>query len=883
MGRTTSAGTGSVLVQRGRYDSPFFRSKFRVPSPPRHFVHRPRLVRLLDDLSAYPVVALVAPAGAGKTALAADWIRSTGRRAAWLAIDEGDRDPRKLMTALAAAVDELAPGCAEAMMAVLRRPHGSTEAVLALVDVLEQAAASPAVLVIDDVHLVDEDPEAAAGLASFVEHKPAWLDLLLVGRRQLALPVHRLRAGGALADLSFEALRFSEDEALTMLTGLCPDAEPEELPDAAHWAGGWAAALQLAALAVRSRRISGLPHPRSGEEIPDGSGRLVDEYLWHEVLRAERPEMIDLLLAISVVDRVNFSLAEALVDRPRAGDLLSEAEARGLFVTALESGGWFEVHGLVRDLLAAELERRSPGRLRSYHARAALWFETVDDSTRALEHWLAADLPREALRLLADLAVDLVDGGRESALRRTIARITPTFPHADLGTLVEYAWCQLLVDRESFAVALAAAESAAAPEDDPDSRGRLMILQAAAALVSGSWRDCESLARHALDAMGERAWLDALGRFGWTLVAHGIALDERWSDGGPEVRRVWLGVTKDAPRATAFEGTRAVGLALAGQPLDAVRTAAGVRRTAEDGDLSSLRTELTLAEALAGREIGDGDQARQLLETLAAQPSYPQSFVQVLAQLELVEMHLSDGNIGEAAASFARATRSCEREPTGDRAATCLARRGVLLELARRDLEAAARWAQRVDDAFWGPVSDGRVHLAAHRRGEAVEALALAAPRSVRHQVVWHLLHARALRSDDRGAAEKEVATALELASDHGMLETVGTEGRDLLDLLELAAWRVPEGWMHRLRHVVVGGGDPTPAPGALVDALTARERDVLRLLPTRLTVREIASELFVSRNTVKFHLRVIYQKLGVTSRGEAVDRARSLGLLRAP
>ena len=156
----------------------------------------------------------------------------------------------------------------------------------------------------------------------------------------------------------------------------------------------------------------------------------------------------------------------------------------------------------------------------------------------------------------------------------------------------------------------------------------------------------------------------------------------------------------------------------------------------------------------------------------------------------------------------------------------------------------------------------------------------LAVPRCARHEVVQHLLLARILREAERGCAEKEVAAAVEIAAEHGMLETVGSEGLELIDLLELTAWRVPDGWMQRLRHVVVGGDLIGPAPGVLVDDLTARERDVLRLLPTRLTLREIAAELFVSHNTLKFHLRVIYQKLGVNSRAEAVETGRRLGLM---
>ncbi|WP_017934497.1 LuxR C-terminal-related transcriptional regulator [Nocardioides sp. Iso805N] len=873
---------GSTPAQRGRYDTPFFGSKFRVPRAPGHFVRRPRLVQVLDALADYPVTALVAPAGAGKTALAADWVRRTGRRAAWLALDDTDRAAHQLTTALAAAVDQLDPGVATTALAMLRGPHEPGDAVRALVEALEDLDADPAVLVVDDVHLVDDDEEAASCLASFVEHTPAWLSVLLLSRRQLVLPIDRLRAGGVLADLDFEALRFSPAEATEMLTALCPEVAAEDLPQLTLWAGGWAAALQLAALAMRTQRTAAVPLPRAGPDPSTRSDRLVDTYLWREVLRAERPEVIDLLLDVSVVDRVNYPLAEALGDRADAGDILMEAERRGLFVTSLESGGWFEVHELVKDMLLAELERRWPQRLRRQHARAARWFETADDSSSALEHWLAAGMHREALRLLADLAVELFESGRSSQIRRVIDQIQPVPAGSDADAFVEYAWCQLLADGPSVDAALAAAEGAAAASVDDVKPGRLLVLQAASALSRGDWHRCEELARLAVLQAPESPWLDPLGRMAWTLMAHGIALDERWLDGAPEVGAIVRGISHDTQRLIALEGTRAVGLALAGQPLDALRTSAGVRRLAAAGEMRTLHAELCLADAVALRELGDGEQARQLLDELSTTASVSHVFVRLVAQLELVELYLSIGDVDSADRAFRQAVETSERRHPGRGGTSWVARRGVQLEVARGDLDAAAQWSQLVEDPFWRPVGEARVSLCRQQVARADESLIAAVPRCARHQVIRHLMQARVLVGE-RDAAEKKVAAAVETATEHGMLETVGSEGRELLDILELAAWRVPDGWMDRLRHVVIGRGTLRPHPGALVDELTARELDVLRLLPTRLTVREIADELFVSHNTLKFHVRVIYQKLGVNSRAEAVEAARRLDLMRGP
>ncbi len=185
------------------------------------------------------------------------------------------------------------------------------------------------------------------------------------------------------------------------------------------------------------------------------------------------------------------------------------------------------------------------------------------------------------------------------------------------------------------------------------------------------------------------------------------------------------------------------------------------------------------------------------------------------------------------------------------------------MELAKGCTDAAAAWANDIDDTFWGPIGRAHVGLAGGDREIAAKALDDAAPRSSRHEVILALLHGRAAVGHD--SAAMWVGQAITQACTNGMLQTVASER--CLDLVEQVAWRVPGAWMDRLRRLAAASHHAGSTPSLhLVEPLTARERDVLRFLPSRLTLGEIADELYVSVNTLKFHLKIIYRKLGVNS-----------------
>jgi LuxR family transcriptional regulator, maltose regulon positive regulatory protein len=856
--------------------SPLLRAKLRPPVVPEHHVRRPRLLRLLDETVSAPLTLVIAPAGVGKTVLVSSWAAESTVPTAWLSLDEADRDGRQLWSGVIAALETLRPGCGEAARTLLRRPGPLARVVHQLLDDLEAEADSFRVLVIDDLYLVDDD-DAVASLELFLQHLPTWLHVVLLSRREPTLPVDRLQGRGQLGEVHFAELRFSHSEACEMLTRLVPVLSEDQIAATATHAAGWAAGLQLAALAARSNRAH-LSVEAPGVVAGD---LLVDDYVWREVLAAEDVELVEALLDVSVADLIDPSLARALTGREDADRLLARAEARGLFVARLGPEGWFAVHSLVRSALLAELRRRSPTRLVEQHARAAQWFEDAGEIPAALEHWLLAGRRRDALRLLAIKHTELYDSGRETTIQRTIAALPRELATADVESMLEFAWCHMLVDRRGF-LELVDQATWWADRSPPDEtlRARLTMLRSIAATVSGDWLEGKALAERAMGSLGDTWWRDPLGRFGWNMVARTWALSECWNDTGDDVREADLALSRDPERRLTFEGTRALGEALAGRPADALRVAAGVRRAAEVTNMTILRTELAIAEALAYRELGDRARALPVLEELADAPAETTLYCRILATLELAQARLDEGDVHAARQVFGQAEELIETESFGPGGRNWLARVGTRLALFAGEIQDARRWSDQVDDPFWSGVSNARVHLAAGDRLDALATLDGVVPRCVRHGVVVALLRARAVADPDESA--KYTIAAVDVATVNGLLQTVASEGAEAVELVERSAWRVPPQWLDRLRRTAADGVCRSQGGRAeLVEPLTQREREVLRFLATRLTVREIADELYLSVNTLKFHLKAIYRKLGVNSRAEAADAARRMSAAR--
>lgn len=851
--RRRAIGRDRLTIQRRRAP--------QVHPLPKCYLRRPWIVQRLSTDA--PVTLVLGPAGIGKTVAVSGWATESDAPVAWVSVTPTDARGSTFWD----AVEEALCAWMQVERALVapdeRLPLG--DAVLRLVAILESSLEHDVVLVIDDYH-IGEDEDLAASMELFLRRLPARLRVVIVSRHVPMLPLDRMRVAGDLREIDVDDLRFSDPDAGKLLEGLAPDADQQAVDTIVAAADGWVAGLRLGALAWSAQN-------------PDAAATAgwlhnLDNFVMREVLGEASESLLRFLGDLAVVDQASIALAEAITEHRDADEVLESARDRGMFVSRVGVRGHYEIHSAVRRALLTEREQRDPLRLHRCRRRAAGWFEGHGDTVLALEQWLHAGDHGQALRLMAERHVQLYDTGQEESVRDLLAKLAPEATATNVSSLLDLAWCQLVTDLPAFRenVQYAAWWSEHGGHIDVDAARRLRALQAIVGLSQGDWRLAERDARAALDE--HPSWYDdPIIRTTWNDVARSIALSERWDDTSDEVREVAVMVRRDPTRNLVLQATRALGAALAGRPIDALRAAAGVRTSAKLADLTMSSDELALAEVIARRELGDAPDAEAELARLINADVGPLTYVRGIAAAELTQLHLDRGSLLDATRAFCQLERAVTDEMSGPDGRAWLGRIGTVLSIEAGDQQQAQRWADGVDDPFWGPVSQARV-LAVSDTENAHELLGAASARSPRQAVILAML--RATTTADRDAALTWTESAVRIASADNMLQTLASAGQ--LELIERISWRLPGDWMDRLRRATAIVQPAVNARVSLIEPLTVRERDVLRFLPSRLTLKEIAEELYISVNTLKFHLKVIYRKLGVNSRAEAAGIARSWG-----
>ena len=909
-------------------------TKLYIPPPRPRVVRRARLIdRLQAGMQRTPSVILIsAPAGFGKTTLVSEWIASLTpvpsptRRGeiAWLSLDEDDNDLPRFITYFIAALQTIAPAVGEATLGALQSSQPPPTDVLLTALLNDLAALGDAVLVLDDYHVI-ESPPVDEALTFFVDHLPPQFRLVIASREDPQLPLARLRASGQLTELRATDLRFTPDEAAAFLNhAMDLNLSAGDIAALEARTEGWIAGLQLAALALQGTlSMQGRSDTASFIQAFTGSHRFVLDYLMEEVLQRQPEAVRHFLLQTSILDRLCGPLCEAVTERTGGRGLLETLERGNLFVVPLDDQRqWYRYHHLFADVLHARLVDEQADRVAELHRRASVWYERNDLPADAIRHALIAKDSARAANLIERvwLAMDLAY--RSAAWLQWAQQLSEELIRAHPVLCLGYAWAMLNGgELEASELWLRAAERWIDPA--PDVAAQMVVVDEAqyrslpAAIASAR-------AYRAL-ALGDIPGTIAHARRALALVAEDDAIRRSQATGLLGLAEYAAGDLAAAERsllafqATARQGgdiANALGITFILANLWLVqgrlREAVGAYREALHHAERQTALPIGSADLYRGLgelrcEQGDLEGAAQYLKT-AQQVGEQAALTGLPHRLGVARARLlaAEGDLSGALDLLEEAERQYVRSPLPDQSIAAIKAR---VWVRQDQLSAAIAWAREQnlspDDDLnylreFEHLTLSRVLIARYRNGRdegalrdarrLLDRLQQAAEAGGRAGSVIEILLLQALARHAQGdtpAAITSLERALTLAEPEGYVRLFVDEGEPMRLLIFDVGLRIEKQKRDESRKLIgyveqlLAAFAPAAAQqSSIVEPLSERELDVLKLLGTELSGPEIADRLSVSLNTVRTHTKNIYSKLGVNSRRAAVRRAEEAGLL---
>ncbi len=896
--------------------APLLSTKLHLPRPRAQLVPRSHLVERLQQGVAGPLTLVSAPAGFGKTTLLAQWRATTRAPVAWLSLEPEDNELTRFLIYLIAALQTLDPQLgapALARLGLLQPAEQETVLVLLANDLMHWQGDSFA-LVLDDYHVIDAQPIHSA-LTFLLEHLPPEMHLIIATRADPPLPLARLRARGQLTEVRAAELRFQAAEAgafLEEVMGL--HLSPEDVATLQTRTEGWIAGLQLAALSLQGRAtVSGF--------LPafTGSHRFVLDYLSEEVLSRQPASVQTFLLNTSILERLSGSLCDAVTGQEGSQAMLETLDQANLFVTALDDERqWYRYHHLFSDLLRSRLQQTVPTLMPELHRRASTWYEQHDLIIEAVHHARLSPDVEGMIRLIEQHTHSLALRGQA----HTVLNWLQALPDGLVRTHPRLCFSQalLLVFTGQLAEALQRLQDAEqssshiTPTEEAQAfLNQVATVQAYILFIQGDLASSVALAEQASDQLAERPV--QVQEATSVIAAHRLLLSGDVSHVGEQH------LARLASPLEALSDVFAMGvfvhltsillqarlLRLQGRLRQAAATYEQIAQVQVGQEGALIHPGYCFGLGKLRYEWNDLEEAERLLEQgmevlrgpLALAADSIAAGYATLARLHqarnknssalaLVEafMHLADASqFAPAQLAFASAVRA-------------------QLELMEGNLAAAVRWTEASglsaeDDLVYPREQEyltfARVRIAQGHEDPAgpflsealrlLERLLEDAETKARLGSILEILILQALALSAQGKRTEAIRVlerALTLAEPEGYIRLFVDEGAPVVTLLLQAHARgiLP---VYVATLLAASNVHVEPAPlhsSPLVEPLTERELEVLRLLVAGLSNHAIAQELIITVGTVKRHVNSIYGKLAVNSRTQAVNRAHSLQLL---
>jgi LuxR family maltose regulon positive regulatory protein len=907
-----------IPLQPESLQNPILSTKIFIPPTRLNAVQRPRLVNSLIQTLNLPgqFVLISGPAGFGKTTLLSEVVNRLERSVAWLSVDDGDNDPVRFWSYVIAAIQSKSTNFGESILSLFRMGQqlpGFDLAGMFINEVIQST--SEIILIIDDFQYI-QNQHIHTAITHLIEHLPTNLHLLITTRVDPPWPLARLRARNQIFEIRTRDLRFTLDEAsrfLTQTMGLT--IAPNEVATLDTRTEGWIAGLQLAALSLQKHQdIQKFLKAFTGSHV------FVADYLMEEVLQSQPEYIQTFLLKTSILKRVNGSLADAICESQNGKAILTEMYRGNLFTLALDDEGvWYRYHQLFSDLLQARLRQEcSPAQINNLHQKAASWLAENGWSLEAVQHALVVKNFSLVALMLEQNAFKLLTRGELQTLSGWIQQLPEDLCWSNPQIIVAWLWTLTLSGDVPRVMSLLAKAQTLLPTDFTLSSssvlaGNLAAIQGFFATMSGEHAKALAFAKTAATLLPEQDvhvhWLLPYSQ-GSAFRANG----ELEKSIPPFTRLAEMGKTQGN---LIIWATGVTEIAIVRRQQGRLEEAKQVceqaiawlsERGAENyGSLAKL--EVPLVEVLREQNILDEALERNN-NILQRMQSWPMPTDRLFAYLSKIRVLISLGDLETATETLEIAKKSSRDQPVLSNLKRSLRILEARLMLEKGDIQQAATITENIQQeksVSSSTDAEELIILARVRLAQDNPSIAESILNSLLQKVEGGefsgiiietlLLLAQSLyaqhQNDD---AISNLMKAIRLAEVSGYQRVFLDEGavmhRLLFDLKHSLAKCDESDTTALLSYVdqllsLFQTSPETPlfsvttsVNNELIEQLTSRELEVLTLIATGDSNKEVAEKLVISLSAVKKHTANIYGKLNVNSRTQAIVRARELGLL---
>ncbi len=887
---------------------PILKTKLQIPVRRTGQVSRKRLTSEIDKGVSEDcrIILISASAGYGKTTLTTEWIAGQDKPAAWVSLEAGDSDPVRFWKYVASALLSVEKDLGKSVLHALdapRMPPLQSVLIRLLNDMT--CVTSGLILVLDDFHTITA-AQVNDSLAFFIEHLPRNVQIVISTRVDPTLPLARFRARGQLLEIRSKDLKFNTSEINRLISNaLNVKLSDEDTDFLEKRTEGWAAGLHLAMLSLRdTTEVSGFIKAFAGDN------RYILDYLLEEVLNRQSTEVRNFLLGTSILETFSADLCEAVLmdglDTRTARDILSNLDATNLFVIPLgHSREWFRYHHLFADLLRYQLIHNPVQGLPqsgTLHHRAACWYESEGYTSLAIDHHLKAGNTSAAMDLVESIAWSMLQSGEHVTVAGWLNSLNESdvLSRPDISLLS--AWTlSFMGDMENYDKFVEAARIAWERENNPR-LGEVYNFLANTMLVRFESVEGERMARRALELLAPHDDFNRALAYMFLGIAAYFRGDFTASISSlNESERLSLKSGNLYSFSRSFIARIQVYLALGklqqGEKLCRQFIDTHVDKAFYCGILSHILLSNVMIEQ---NRLLEANQHLEFALEGIEKTTYDIYFSGAYLLLAWLKHLLGDD---ETAWKLIERTDSDARELNSPFLKQTILGSKARLSLALGHREDAERWISATGltlDAEFDPVRQQelvpffRISMetcAMEKVMAALDKLEKTVVTQNRLGLKLKIMILQALCLDLQGsgqAALEQIEAAVVLGEPEGYIRVFVDEGpavRALITQIKPIGICIP--YVTTLIKAF-DTSDEKPlvsrktgfTPDVEVEKLTAREQEVLSLIASGLSNRDVGKKLFISLNTVKAHLKNLYGKLGVSSRTQAIARAGELRLI---